>query len=457
MTQRHLSAKSILFAMILFDLSAFALLFFSLEMDLRILVIAAGAIGLLLFQYGALTAFFPGCDRMVLIIANFLVSVGLVVQTRIDPAIGLKQIVWLGIAMLAMIVTVVLIRRSEFWSRAKWLFILLSVGLLASAVLFGNEQYGATNWVDIFGFTFQPSEFVKILLIFVLSALLTHQRTIGSWLIALGYVGACLLLLLIQKDLGAALLYAGTAVALVYVATGSKLLLGASLGAGAVGSIAAYHLFSHVRVRVALWQNPWAAYEGQGYQVVQGLIAIASGGLFGLGLTRGMPSAIPARHTDYIFAVICQEFGILFGLILIAFYLVFIIRGAIIAMDARSSFDALVAIGCVTMLSLQSFIIIGGVCKLIPLTGITLPFVSYGGSSILSCFILLGILEGIAIKNADADATEFEAYVNQYDQDESDWDDEDDQADAYDEEDFDADDNAYAYDAAGWEYEEDDE
>ena len=434
MNQRHLSAKSILFTMILFDLSAFALLFFSLEMDLRILVIAAGAIGLLLFQYGALTAFFPGCDRMVLVIANFLVSVGLVVQTRIDPAIGLKQIVWIGIAMLAMIVTAVLIRRSDFWSRAKWLFILLSLGLLASAILFGNKQYGATNWVDIFGFTFQPSEFVKILLIFVLSALLTYRRTIGSWLVALGYVGACLLLLLVQKDLGAALLYAGTAVALVYVATGSKLLLGASLGAGAAGSVAAYHMFSHVRVRVALWQNPWAAYEGQGYQVVQGLIAIASGGLFGLGLTRGMPSAIPARHTDYIFAVICQEFGILFGLILIAFYLVFIIRGAIIAMDARSSFDALVAIGCVTMLSLQSFIIIGGVCKLIPLTGITMPFVSYGGSSVLSCFILLGILEGIAIKNADSDATEFEAYVNQYEEEE-DWEDEEeDEDDAYDEE-----------------------
>jgi cell division protein FtsW (lipid II flippase) len=310
-------------------------------------------------------------------------------------------------------------RRSQIIKRLRIPFILLSIGLLMITAVMGRTSGGASNWLSVFGVSVQPSEFVKILLIFVLASLLDRDRSVFKLLVAMGFTGICLVLLLIQKDLGAALLYALTAIALLYVATGKKSLLLASLGTGTAGAVAAYHLFSHVRVRVALWQNPWAMYEGQGYQVVQGLIAIATGGMFGLGLTNGMPKVIPVAYSDYIFAVICQEFGILFGLILLAFYLVFIVRGAIVAMNARNSFDALVAIGCVTMISLQSFIIIAGVCKLIPLTGITLPFVSYGGSSILSCFILLGILEGIAIENHRADLDE---YNGDPDDDEEEWD-----------------------------------
>ncbi len=446
MSNRGVHSAGIIFTMILFELSAYSLIFLANRpFDLRILAICIGAIGLFLFQYGVLTAFFPGCDRTVLLIANFLVGVGLIVQTRIGVDIALKQLVWLGVGVVAMVVCITVVRRYQGFEKLLWPLMILSGLLLGAAVFLGSEQYGARNWISILGFSFQPSEFVKILLVFVLATLLNRDRTIWKLLLAAAYVGACVVLLLIQRDLGAVLLYALTAVALLYVATGSKLLLGASVTTGAVGAVAAYHLFSHVRVRVALWQNPWAMYEGQGYQVVQGLIAIATGGLFGVGLTRGMPSAIPARHTDYIFAVICEEFGIVFGLILVAFYLVFVIRGALIAMDARNSFDALLAIGCVTMMSLQSFIIIGGVCKLIPLTGITMPFVSYGGSSILSCFMLLGILEGIAIKNHDADLTEFEQvfleefaddYDDEYDDDDDgrydDYDDDDDDYDDYD-------------------------
>ena len=225
---------------------------------------------------------------------------------------------------------------------------------------------------------------------------------------------------------------------MLYIATGSKLLVAGSAAVGAGGAFVAYKMFSHVRVRVALWENPWAMYEKQGYQVVQGLIAIASGGLFGLGLMQGAPKSIPAAHTDYIFAVICSEFGILFGLALLVFYLIFIIRGAIIAMDCRNSFDALVAIGCVSMLALQSFIIIGGVTKFIPLTGITMPFVSYGGSSILSCFFILGILEGLAVKNGDADEVEFAEWNEQQEAWEDDYYDED----AYD---YDGYENDYGY------------
>jgi len=401
-------STGILSAILMFESVAFLLLFFAIKpMDIRILAIAIGTMGLFMFQYGVLTLFFAGCDRTSLIVANFLAGIGLIVQTRINPSIALRQLLVMGIGVLAMVVTILFMRRTSLFKRLRVPFILLSFVLLAAALVFGRTQYGATNWFTVFGVSVQPSEFVKILLIFVLASLLDQDRSVVKLLIALAYMGGCVLLLLMSKDLGGTLLFTGTAVALLYVATGSKLLLGASLGTGAGGAVAAYHLFSHVRVRVALWQNPWAMYEGQGYQVVQGLIAIASGGLFGLGLTRGLPKVIPVAHSDYIFAVICEEFGILFGLIVLAFYLIFIIRGALVAMDARRSFDSLIAIGCVTMISLQSFIIIAGVCKLIPLTGITMPFVSYGGSSMLSCFILLGILEGIAIENHRADLREY--------------------------------------------------
>ena len=431
MIHRSIRSAGIITAILLFETTAFLLLFLAgSAADVRILAVGLGAMGLFVFQYGALTLFFPGCERTALTVAHFLVGVGLIVQTRLDPDLAMRQLLVLGIGMLAMVVTILFMQRSTFLKRMRIPFMLLSVGLLAAAIALGDAQGGASNWFAVFGVSIQPSEFVKILLIFVLAALLDRDRTVFKLLAGLLFVGLCLVLLLLQKDLGAVLLYAGTAVALLFVATGSKLLLAASVGTGAAGAVAAYHLFSHVRVRVALWQNPWAMYEGQGYQVVQGLIAIASGGLFGLGLTRGMPGVIPVAHSDYIFAVICEEFGLLFGLVLLAFYLVFIIRGALVAMDARNSFDALAAIGCVTMISLQSFIIIGGVCKLIPLTGITLPFVSYGGSSILSCFILLGILEGIAIKNRRADLLEYDGPEGDDEEYEEEYDEE---TDAYDE------------------------
>ncbi|MDL2226023.1 FtsW/RodA/SpoVE family cell cycle protein, partial [Eubacteriales bacterium OttesenSCG-928-M02] len=392
------------------------------EFNMQGILIVAGAVGLTLFQYGVLTAFFPGIDRAVLLIANFLCAVGLVVLYRINPDTALKQLIWMAIGMVGMVIALVLVRYGRVWPQLTWLYILASFGLLAITLVFGRSSYGANLSFSIAGFAFQPSEFVKVVLVMGMAAMLYHYRGLPTILLMGVYVGTCLILLLLSKDLGAALLYAGTAICMLYAGTSSKLLTGTALGVVAGGSVAAYYLFSHVRVRVALWKNPWAMYEGQGYQVVQGLIAIASGGLFGLGLTNGMPMSIPVRQSDYIFAVICEEFGWIIGICLVALYLVFIVRGAIIAMGARNSFDAVLAIGCVSMITLQSFINIGGVIKLIPLTGITLPFVSYGGSSMITCFVILGVLEGIAVKNADADALEFEE--NRYVDDEYEYEEE---------------------------------
>ncbi len=158
-----------------------------------------------------------------------------------------------------------------------------------------------------------------------------------------------------------------------------------------------------------IWQNPWVADRTSGFQIVQGLMAIASGSLFGMGLGLGSPSAIPASNTDYVFAVICEEFGLITGIAVIIFYLLFILRGALIALNARTRFHQLLVFGATAMLALQCFVIIGGVIKMIPLTGITLPFISYGGSSMFSCMALVGIIEGVAVKNGEQDEKEIKS------------------------------------------------
>lgn len=162
-----------------------------------------------------------------------------------------------------------------------------------------------------------------------------------------------------------------------------------------------YQMFAHVKKRVAIWQNPWMYYETSGYQIVQMLMAIASGGLFGVGLGLGAPRVIPVYFTDCIFAVICEQFGILFGVLVLVMYVILILRGSSIAVSARHSFHGLLAMGATSMLGIQTFVIIGGVLKMIPLTGVTMPFVSYGGTSMVSCMGLIGLLQGVASVNQD--------------------------------------------------------
>ena len=198
------------------------------------------------------------------------------------------------------------------------------------------------------------------------------------------------------------MLMAGTFLLVFFAATSNIGATFAALLCGGAGAYASYLLFDHVRARIAIWQDPWATYSTSGYQIAQGLMAIASGGLWGLGLGQGSPKMIPAYHTDYIFAVICGEFGILFGIGVIVLYLLIAVRGILIALNAEDRFSMLTAFGATALLAIQTFVIIGGVIKLIPLTGITMPFVSYGGSSMIACLLLIGILEGIAARSGAA-------------------------------------------------------
>jgi len=400
---KHASAAGLLLLIVLFGMMAFVLLAFSGESFDWIAPLFGLAVAVsMILGYALLVRFFHHIDRYLLIIADFLIMLGLVVQYRIGAEIASKQLLMFAIGFVMLVLCMLLMRRPEFFRKISWLLMLGSIAILAVLFVIGDEQYGAKNWISIGSMSFQPSEFVKVALVFVLAHFLTNNIRVRALLPMILFVGAAVILLVMERDLGAAVLIAGTFLIVFYVATGNKRMTGLGLLIGAGGAVASYHLFDHVKARVAIWKNPWATYSTSGYQIAQGLMAIASGGLWGVGLAMGSPKLIPAYHTDYIFAVICEEFGIIAGVAVIAFYLVFIVRGALIALNAGDRFNMLVAFGCTVLITLQSFIIIAGVIKLIPLTGITMPFVSYGGSSMISCMMLLGILEGVAVQNGTA-------------------------------------------------------
>jgi len=243
----------------------------------------------------------------------------------------------------------------------------------------------------------QPSEMVKLSLLLILSHYMSKRKML-PWLF---FSVCCLGLLMLQKDLGTALMYFFTTVLLFYASTSNLPLTLLGLGGGAGAAVLGYKMFAHVKVRVAIWRNPWSDYEGSGFQIIQSLMAIASGGFFGMGLGLGEPKVIPVYYTDMIFAVICEQFGIIFGLCVLLVYVAILWRGFTIAMSARYAMPALLAMGVTAIIGIQTFVIIGGVIKLIPLTGVTMPFVSYGGTSLVSSLCLVGLLQGVASLNED--------------------------------------------------------
>lgn len=392
---------------ILFILSACALLSFRQgAFDFGIAAFGLGASLLMLLGYNLAAIIFRHIDRITLVICFFLASIGLVMLVRLNMETAVRQLIWLAIGVATLFIVVVVIKRTHDFGRLNYLMMIGALGLLAFAYLFAETKGGARNWVSLGPVSFQPSEIAKVLFIIVSAYFFAERR--GKWatLCYVAFTGLCVIMLVLSNDLGAALLFAGTFLIMFFAGTGRTLLTLAGLGVAGGGAVASYYIFPHVKTRVEIWENPWMYHRTQGYQIVQGLMAIAAGGLFGAGLGLGSPESVPVNTSDFIFAVICEEFGIIFGIITILMYLVFIIRGMIIAMNAGTRFDALLVFGATCMLSLQSFIIIGGVIKLIPLTGITLPFVSAGGSSMVACMILVGIIEGVAVKNGERDERE---------------------------------------------------
>ena len=339
---------------------------------------------------------FPS-DRLLLSLTNFLCALGVLVLYSTEPDYAYHQAMYYGVGILAMIVCVWIVRLVRSWRIPVLLLIPLSLALLVLPLVIGRETNGAKNWFYVAGISVQPSEIVKLSLLIIVSYYMSRHRML-PWLF---FAVSCLGVLMLQKDLGTALMYYGTTLMLFYASSGNLFLTGLGLAGGAGAAVMGYKMFAHVKKRVAIWLNPWSDYENSGFQIVQSLMAIASGGLFGVGLGLGSPKTIPVYYTDFIFAVICEQFGLIFGLCVLLMYVAIIWRGATTAMATRTSFHGLLAMGCTIMLGLQTFVIIGGVIKMIPLTGVTRPFVSYGGTSLVSSLCLVGLLQGVASLNDD--------------------------------------------------------
>ena len=298
----------------------------------------------------------------------------------------------------------------------KYFYLVLLVMTMGLPFVFGDTIYGATNWVSIGPLSFQPSEIGKVALVLFLAATLSDGERLKQGYRGLIFPGIVLLCalgcLVLQRDLGAVLLYYLTALLMMLVATQSLVIPGLGLLAGALGSVLGYFLFGHVRVRVEAWLNPWADINGKGYQVVQGLFAMGTWGWLGSGLTRGTPNKIPMNISDYIFAAVCEEFGNLIGVVILLCYLGIILLCLQVAFRYSHAFYRLVIVGIASLFGLQVFIIIGGVLKLIPLTGITTPFMSAGGTSIIVSMGMIGLITYFsyqARKNEEKEKKTYEA------------------------------------------------
>ena len=336
-------------------------------------------------------------DPLIMALTNFLCCLGIVILYTVAPKRGLLQANYYLLGVAAMVITSRIIRKTRRFRALTLVSMILGVILLVLPLAFGQWAYGAKNWVNlpVIG-SFQPSEIVKISLALAMAYYFSAHRTVFQMMPAILFAGACLLLLMLQRDLGTALIYYATALVLFYAACGNVPLTLIGLGGGAGAAVLGYKMFAHVKARVAMWRNPWSDPLDNGYQIIQALLAIGSGGLFGVGLGQGTPEMIPAYFNDFIFAVICEQLGIVFGLLVLVVYVLLIVRGVTVITASRRSFDMLLGCGVLAMLGIQTFMIVGGVIKMLPLTGVTMPFLSYGGSSMLSCMIMIGILHGIA-------------------------------------------------------------
>lgn len=349
-------------------------------------------------------------DRAILILVLLLCSIGIISLSAIcrSEETPRTQAVYAAAGVVAMFIGAGLIRGLSRWKKAAPVLMVLCALALLSPWVIGSWYQGARNWVNIGPISGQPSEFMKPVLIVILAAGFSNRPRFAKCLPTIAYAALCCAILLTERDLGALLLYFLTTVLMYYVASSNGALVFAGLGMGAGAAVIAYHAFPYVQDRVSIWRNPWADPLDTGYQIVRALAAIGSGGLFGMGLGLGMPRSVPLYHSDFIFTSIAEEFGLIFSIGLMAVYVLIIMRGMIVAGNARTSFHSLVAFGLVVIMGLQALLIIGGNTKLLPLTGVTLPLVSYGGSSLVSTFLSMGVLLGISSMNAEDEARDIE-------------------------------------------------
>lgn len=416
---RKISKLLPLFLVLLANLVGFGILFFlNGQFDKQVLYSFFAVLGIVLISY-AVILFGSFGDEYLFLVVSMIFTVGIMFLLRINVEVAQNQIMYFYIGMAGFFAVYVIYRKQTFCHKPKFIvgYIAFSVLLFMATLLLGTSSGGAKNWLNLGGIGIQPSEIIKIFFILALAGLYTapyveNERRRGllfRWMasyrirqfiimiIAYMFLG----FLVLQREWGSAVLYFLIYFTMQYVFGNSKLIFALNiLGAGA-GGFLGIKTMSHIQERISIWLDPFADQQGLGYQIVQSLYAMASGGFTGTGLGVGHPSFVPLVKNDFIFVAICEELGMIGAIGVIMLFFLLMYRGVKISLRATNAFNKAVALGIAAMFGYQTFIIIGGVTKFIPMTGITLPFVSAGGSSLAACFVALGILQAISGKESE--------------------------------------------------------
>jgi cell division protein FtsW (lipid II flippase) len=373
--------------------------------------VLAGAMALagFLIVHAALCASRSDADQVILPITAGLSGLSLVMIYRLRPDYLPRQSAWIALGLLGLLVALGLLGDLRWARRFTYLWGAVGGALLVLTVTAGVERTGARQWLVLGGFTIEPGEIIKLALVAFFAGILTEMRRTRmppgprQWITDASWVGpmlavcvGSLLVLVFQRDLGQAVLYDGVFLAMLYVATGRRDYIALGLAAFTLGVSLSYGWFPHVRVRLDAWLSPGPDPTGRGYQILQGVYSLASGGVVGTGLGAGHPDLMPAAHTDMIFPAIGEELGAAGTFCVVALYLMLLGRLFRVAIRAQGDLDVLVACGLATTLGLQAFLILAGSTRLLPLTGIPAPFLTYGGSGAVSNFLALALLLGIS-------------------------------------------------------------
>lgn len=340
---------------------------------------------------------YPTSNRLLVNNMCMLLGIGFIVLSRLSFSKSIKQLIIVSVSVGMALLIPYIIEKTKFLKSLTWLYALVGVAALSAVLILGQVTHGSKLSFSIAGVTFQPSEFIKIIFVFYLAAALCNDSSFKNVVLTAVISGIHVIILVVSKDLGSALIFFIAYVMIVFIATSNYFYLIGGLIGGSVASVGAYYLFSHVQVRVQAWLDPWTFIDKEGYQITQSLFAIGSGNWFGLGLFSGTPESIPFVEQDFIFSAVCEEFGVIFGLCTILICVSCFIMIMNISVKIKDKFYQLIAAGLGIIYIFQIFLTIGGGIKFIPLTGVTLPLISYGGSSVFTTLIMFFIVQGLYI------------------------------------------------------------
>lgn len=348
--------------------------------------------------------FYPTINRLIIHNMCMLMTLGLVILTRLDMKKAIRQFIIIIVSMVIAMIIPYFIHRLKGLKDLSPLYAVIGILSLGLVLVLGSTTYGSKLSWSIFGLSFQPSEFIKIVFVFFVASALYKKNGILQVAYVALVAGIHVVILVASRDLGSALIFYVTFLLMVYLATKNFWYLIPGLAGGAGASVLAYRLFRHVQERVLAWQDPWSIIDGDGYQITQSLFSLGRGDLFGLGLFQGAPNSIPKVEQDFIFSAVAEEMGLIVAFCIILIALSCFIMFMNVSMQLKNRFYQLVAFGMAVLYIFQVFLTIGGDTKFIPLTGVTLPFVSYGGSSVMTTLIMFSIIEGLYIIRVDEGA-----------------------------------------------------